>query len=163
MRRSTAVMAIMDELFRAFKDALRKATHDHYAKKIKANTKQVTRRKAEIARKIASGEVVTDKEKAKTRSVVGLNPMDLGPILFGELTKDGHANPSSPIATGFTKEKVILAHIKLGFDPYSEAILKNKALRHELGQGEETNQTRSMREMGKEYDKLKTAVDRQGE
>ena len=83
--------------------------------------------------------------------------------MFGELTNDGHADQSSPIATGFTKEKVILAHSKLGFDPYSEAILKNKALRHELGQGEETDQTRSMRDMEKEYDKLKTIVDRQGE
>ena len=73
--------------------------------------------------------------------------MDLGPILYGELTEDGHANPGSPIATGFTKEKVLAAHSKLGFDPYSEAILKNKALRHEIGQGEETDQTRSMREL----------------
>ena len=64
--------------------------------------------------------------------------------------------PASP-------KKLILAHSKLGFDPYIEAILKNKALRHEIGQGEETDQTRSMREMENEYDKLKTIADRQGE
>ena len=160
---STAVMAIMDELFRAFKDKLRKSTHEQYSKKIKANAKQITRRKAEIARKIAGGQEVTDEEKAKTRSVVGLNPMDLGPILFGELTEDGYAAPDSPIAAGFTKEKVLEAHRKLGFDPYNRAILSNKALRHEIGQGEETDQTRSMRDLEKEYDRLKKVVYEQGE
>merc|ERR1719343_1881756 len=113
-------MAIMDELFRAFKDALKHSIHNHYAKKIKANAKQVQRRKAEIASKIARGEDASETELAKTSSVVGLNQIDLGPILFGELTEDGFANPSSPIATGFTKEKVMAAHRKLGFDPYSE-------------------------------------------
>ena len=159
---STAVMAIMDELFRAFKDKLRQSTHEVYSKKIKANAKAILRRKAEIAHKIASGEVVTEAERAKTRTVVGLNPMDLGPILFGEVTKDGHAAPDSPIAMGFTKEKVMAAHSKLGFDPYSKAILKNKALRHEIGQGEETDQTRAMRELEREYNELRAVVDKQG-
>ena len=52
-----------------------------YTKKIKMNAMQISRQKAEIARKIAGGIEVTEGEKAKTRSVVGLNPMDLGPIL----------------------------------------------------------------------------------
>ena len=102
---STAVMAIMDELFRAFKDALKHSIHNHYAKKIKANAKQVQRRKAEIASKIARGEDASETELAKTSSVVGLNQIDLGPILFGELTEDGFANSSSPIATKFKKKR----------------------------------------------------------
>ena len=159
---STAVLAIMDELFRAFKNSLRKSTHDHYAKKIKANGVNITRRKAEIARMIAAGEVVTPAERAKTRSVVGLNPMDLGPILFGNLTDEGYPNPNSPMATGFTKAKVMEAHKKLGFDPYNEAILKHKAIRHEIGQGEETTQTRSIQELEKQYDQLKEVVHQEG-
>ena len=63
---------------------------------------------------------------------------------------------------GFTKEKVMAAHSKLGFDPYSEAILKNKALRHEIGQGEVTDQTRAMRELEREYNELRAVVDKQG-
>ena len=55
-----------------------------YAKKIKANAKHVQRRKTEIANKIARGKDDSEADLAKTRSTVGLNPMDLGPILFGE-------------------------------------------------------------------------------
>ena len=54
------------------------------------------------------------------------------------------------------------AHCKLGFDPYNRAILKNKTLRHELGQGVETEQTKTMRELEKEYDRLKQVVHREG-
>ena len=110
---STTVLAIMDELFRAFKADLRSYTHDHYARKIKANSKAIVKRKLEIARKIAVGELVTEAERAKTRSVVGLNPMDLGPILFGKLTENGYADPKSPIATAFTKEKILESHDKV--------------------------------------------------
>ena len=102
---STTVMAIMDKLFRAFKGALKHSIHGHYAKKIKANAKQVQRRKAEIASKVARGEATSETELAKTRLVVGLNQMDLGPILFRELLEDEFANPSSPIATRFTKKR----------------------------------------------------------
>jgi len=107
------VLAIMDDLYCTFKAALRKSTHDYYAKKIKAYSKAITNHKLKIARKIASGEVVTEAECAKTRSVIGLNPMDLGPILFGKLTKDGHADSNSPIATAFTKEKILASHDKV--------------------------------------------------
>ena len=62
---------------------------------------------------MARREEVSESERAKTRSVVGLNPMDLGPILFGELTEDGHADPKSPIATRFTKEKILQAIAKV--------------------------------------------------
>ena len=110
---STAVLAIMDELFRAFKGALRTSTHEHYAGKIKNHAREITKRKVEIARKMARREEVSESERAKTRSVVGLNPMDLGPILFGKLTDDGHADPKSPIATGFTKEKILEAFAKV--------------------------------------------------
>ena len=103
----------MDDLFCAFKAALQKSTHDHYAKKIKANSKAITKRKLKIVRKVASGEVVTEAERAKTISVINLNPMDLGPILFGKLTEDGHANSNSPIATAFTKEKILASHDKV--------------------------------------------------
>ena len=60
-----------------------------------------------------NGELVTEAERAKTRSVVGLNPMDLGPILFGKLTENGYADPKSPIATAFTKEKILESHDKV--------------------------------------------------
>ena len=83
----TTVLAIMDDLYCAFKAVLRKSTRDHYAKKIKANSKVITKRKLEIARKVASGKVVTEVERAKTRSVIGLNPMDLGPSFFCKLTR----------------------------------------------------------------------------
>ena len=110
---STTVLAIMDELYQAFKNLLRQSTHDHWSRKIKKNTMQISRQKVEIARKLAHGESVAEDERSKTKSVVTLNPMDLGPILFGELTKDGFAHPNSPIAQGFTKEKIIEAHRKV--------------------------------------------------
>ena len=66
------------------------------------------------------------------------------------------------IATGFTKEKVMATHRKLGLDPYSKAILKNKALRHGIGQGEETDQIRGRRDLEKEYNDLRTVVHKQG-
>ena len=50
------------------------------------------------------------------------------------------------------------AHRKLGFNLYDEAILKYKALRHEIEQGEETDQIRAMRGLEKEYDELRTVV-----
>ena len=59
------------------------ATHNHYAKKIKANTKHVQMRKTEIANKIARREDDSEADLAKAHSTVGLNPMDLDPILFG--------------------------------------------------------------------------------
>ena len=138
---STPVLAIMDDLFRTFKDVLRKVTHDHYAKKIKTNTRQILRHNDEIACKIASGEVVTEKDKAKTRLVVGINTMNLGPILFREMTKDDHANPILQIVTGFIKEKIMVARSKLSFDLYSEVILKNETLWRAIGQwgGDQSN------------------------
>ena len=102
----------MDELFCAFKADLRNATHNHYTKKIKVNSKAITKRKLEIARKAASGKVVTEAERAKTRSVVGLTPMDSGTILFGKLTENGHADPKSPIAAAFTKAKILESYNK---------------------------------------------------
>lgn len=36
---STQVIAIMDELFRAFKNLLQQPTHGHYSRKIKKDTK----------------------------------------------------------------------------------------------------------------------------
>ena len=43
-----------------------------------------------------------------------------------------------------------------------QAILKNKTLRRELGQGEETEQTKIMRDLEKEYDHLKQVVHQEG-
>ena len=48
---STTVLAIMDDLYCAFNAILRKSTHGHYVKKIKANSKATTKRTLEIARK----------------------------------------------------------------------------------------------------------------
>ena len=44
---------------------------------------------------------------------------------------------------------------QLGFYPFTQAILKSKKLRHEIGQGEETDQTRMMRDLESEYNSLK--------
>ena len=46
---STTVLAIMDDLYCAFKADLHKCTHDHYAEKIKANSKAITNRTLDIA------------------------------------------------------------------------------------------------------------------
>ena len=113
----TVAMAIIDKLLRAFKNSLQASTHKHYVKKIKKNAMQISRRNAEMARKIADVIEVTEAEKAKARSVVGLNSMDLGPILYGELTDKGDPDNSSSIATVFTREKIIEAHCTLGFMP----------------------------------------------
>ena len=112
---STAVSAVMDELFRAFKIAFRKATLKHFARKIKTQAQMIRRRKLEIAKRIANGEAVSaaDQDKAKVKSIVSLNASDLGPILYGELTDDGFAADGSPIATCFTKEKIMAAHKKV--------------------------------------------------
>ena len=109
---STTVLAIMDELHRAFENALRQSTHEHRSRKIEKNATQISGRKVEIARKSARGESAAEDERCKTKSVVALDPMDLGPILFGEPTKDGFSRPNSPIGQGFTKEKIIEAHRK---------------------------------------------------
>ena len=165
----------MDELYRAFKIACRVSTHLVYARKIKANAKAIARRKLAIAQKLARGEVVSEQERGKVTSIVSLNPGDLGDILYGRLSDDGFAAINSPIAKAFTKEKILEAHRKvrrftieiylklvtqfcffqLGFYPFTQAILKSKKLRHEIGQGEETDQTRMMRDLESEYNSLK--------
>ena len=53
------------------------------------------------------------------------------------------------------------AHHKMGFDLYREAGLKSKALRQEIGQGEEADQTREMRDLKQEYNELRTTVYKQ--
>ena len=112
---STAVSAVMDELFRAFKIAFTQATHKHFARKIKTQAQMIRRRKLEIAKRIANGEAVSaaDQDQAKVKSVVSLNAFDLGPILYGQLTDDGFAADDSPIATCFTKEKIMAAYKKV--------------------------------------------------
>ena len=45
---ATSLLAIMDEIFRAFKSGLCISTHRHYAEKIKADSKGVTRLKVDI-------------------------------------------------------------------------------------------------------------------
>ena len=59
---ATGVLAIIDEMFRAFKNALRLSTHQHFARKIKANVKTTVRRKNKIAEKIATRIAVTEAE-----------------------------------------------------------------------------------------------------
>ena len=98
-------------------------SHTSYVKrvliKINTNTKKIKRLKAELAHKIGNGEEISDQDKAKTRSVGGINLMDLGPILFGDLNEDSYANQDSPIARSFTKKQILEAHRKLGFQPYT--------------------------------------------
>ena len=112
---ATSVLAIIDELFCAFNNALRLSAHQHFARKLKANAKAIVRRKNKIAEKIAAGIADTKAEQAKVKatSIVGLNPGDLGLILFGKLSKDGYAALDAPIVTAFTKEKILEAHRKI--------------------------------------------------
>ena len=93
---STAVMAIMDELFRAFNGALKHLIHSHYAKKTKANAKQVQRRKAEIASKIARGEDASETELAKTHLAGGLNQIDGSESNFIRRADQGRIYKSQP-------------------------------------------------------------------
>lgn len=179
---ATSISAIMNELFRAFKSGLRISTHQHYTKKIKANAKAITRLKFYIAEKFSSGAAVSEAErtKAKATYIFSLNPGNLGPILFGKLSSDGYAAPDAPIFKAFTKDKILEAHqkvcrvkcvvfhsvissshsflilfLQLGFDPVIKEILKSKKLRHKVGQGKETDQTRRMRNLEKKYNSLK--------
>ena len=76
-------------------------THNLHTKKIKVNPKAIIKRKLEIARKVASC------------SVVGLDPMDLGPILFGKLTKDRHVDSNSTIVRAFTKDNILVSYDKV--------------------------------------------------
>ena len=44
----TTVLTIMENLYCASKDALRNTTHGHYAKKIKTNSKAITKKKPRL-------------------------------------------------------------------------------------------------------------------
>ena len=110
---STTVSAVMDELYRAFKIATRKATQTVFAAKVKANAKAVQKLKLEIAQQLAQGEEVPEKRRSKVTAVASLNPGDLGEILYGKLDENGYANPSSPMAEAFTKEKILAAFEKV--------------------------------------------------
>ena len=81
---STSVLAVLDELFRAFKIAIRKATQRVYAKKIKTNARSVRRKKLEIAERMARNEEVPSSKLAKVNIETSLNPGDLGKILYGK-------------------------------------------------------------------------------
>ena len=48
------------------------------------------------------------------------------------------------------------------FDPWTKEILKSDKLRHEMGQGEETDQTRLMRNIEAEYNELKETCETKG-
>lgn len=51
-----------------------------------------------------------------------------------------------------------LTFTKLGFSPFTRKMLENPKVRHEIGQGEETDQTRQMKDMETEYEELKEKV-----
>ena len=48
------------------------------------------------------------------------------------------------------KKRILEALNKLGFQPCTETVLEWKQLRHEIGQEEETDQTRTIQEMENE-------------
>ena len=54
-----------------------------------------------------------EKRRSKVTAVASLNPGDLGEILYGKLDENGYANPSSPMAEAFTKEKILAAFEKV--------------------------------------------------
>ena len=112
---STSVSAVLDELFRSFKIAMRKHASLVYAAKIKAHAKAVRAAKIDIAQRKAQGEDIPEKELAKLRAVVTLGPADLGKILYGELDDKGYGSPDSPMESAFTKEKILTAHEKVSW------------------------------------------------
>ena len=57
---------------------------------------------------------------------------------------------------------IIISLHQLGFFPFTRKLLKNPKVRHEVGQGEETDQTRMMQELRDEYEQLKETVYGQG-
>lgn len=103
---STAVTAVMDELFRAFKNATRAAAQIVYARKIKDNARQVIEKKKDLARRYSKGEKIPPAELKKVNVVVSLDRKDLGEILYGELDDQGLPHQDSPIAKHFTPEKI---------------------------------------------------------
>lgn len=44
---------------------------------------------------------------------------------------------------------------QLGFNPFTRKLLQSSKVRHEIGQGVETEQTRAMEDLAKEYNELK--------
>ncbi|KAL7425468.1 hypothetical protein ACHAXM_000028, partial [Skeletonema potamos] len=103
---STAVTAVMDELYRAFKNACRSSTQDVYARKLQANARAVIEKKKDLAARHSRGEKIPQSEYRKVNTVVSLDRCDLGKILCGELDEHGLPHPTSPITTHFTKEKI---------------------------------------------------------
>ena len=73
------------------------------------------RLKVDIAKTIASETAFSEAErsKAKDKYIVGLNPSNLGLIIFGKLASDSYAAPDAPLVKAFTKEKIPEAHRKV--------------------------------------------------
>ena len=57
--------------------------------------------------------------------------------------------PSADLVSG--KKRILEAHNELGFQPCTKTVLEWKQLRHEIGQEEETDQTRTMQEIKNKY------------
>lgn len=110
---STAVTAVMDELFRAFKNATRASAQAVYARKLKVNARAVIAKKKDLALRHSKGEKILASEIKKVNTVVTLDRSDLGEILYGELDEHGLPHIQSPIATHFTREKINQAMYKV--------------------------------------------------
>jgi hypothetical protein len=119
---STSVSAIMDELFRAFKIAIRKSTQRVFARKVKENAAAVALLKADIAAWIERGEEVCPREQSKVNVVATLTLEDLGEIMYGKLDKYGHPAPKSPFVKEFTPAKIKAAWDKVSLKCYMNSI-----------------------------------------
>lgn len=110
---ATSVLAVMDELFRAYKADCRIFAQKVFAQKLQKNAREVAELKKEHAARRAVGETIPPEELRKVNTVVKLEPEDVGKICFGELTEDGMPAPDSPFAKHFTKEKILRAAKKV--------------------------------------------------
>ena len=88
-------------------------TQQVYARKLKANAREVIRKKQAIAERVRQGKKVSDAEMRKVNTVVTLKNYDLGAIVYGDLGEDGSPHPDSPIAKYFTRERILAATAKV--------------------------------------------------
>jgi hypothetical protein len=110
---STSITAVMDDLFGAYKQAIRRQTQDIYAEKVKKHAHAVKDLKADIARRREAGEDISDAEIRKISTVVTLDESDIGKMNFGVLDENGYPAKDSPWATSFTKEKIMRSQAKV--------------------------------------------------
>ena len=92
----------MDYLYGPFKTACRERSQAIYGEHLQKNSEAIQKMKADIAQGID----VPSSVRKKIKSVVRMEPEDVGRIVFGDLQEDGTASEDSPFAIHFTTEKI---------------------------------------------------------